>query len=363
MIILNPTEDYFHGLTEPGSYEWSYFDGLSADGELAFVAIWFRGCPMSPYYSAAADRALANRASAGHGGKAANPDDYCALALGVYSHGKRVYSALHEGPGMRFAANGADVRFGNSTVHASVTANGTRSYLITIESQLMLGRGGLRGDIEIVAPPVALGSLASEYEQTPGTHYWVPVAPEATFTARLDRWRGGRGINKLRFGGRAYHDRNLGTAPIHGLAGDWYWGRLHADGAAFVYFAVAGDSGAPDFARAFVFRNGQVVAAEQDVAFSAESWARHWATLPYPRVLRGGGRSGLQFSAQAGRVVESGPFYHRMIGEIAANVSGQTMRGPAIMEYLRPSRLGVAAFRPFVKFRVRRARRRASNRA
>lgn len=370
MILLDPSHDRFHELTAPGSYEWTYFDGLSDDGTLGFVVIWFRGCPMSPYYTAAVDRHTRNPSV-----PPPDPADFCAVNINVYAHGRRVFSALHEGPSTPFTHDSADACYGTNAVRCGVSRTGHRSYLIALDTRLALDRGGLKGDIEITAPPADAPADAGVVLPDDAAHAWIPAAPSARFTARLDLWHRARSMRKLRFAGFAYHDRNLGRRPLHHLHADWHWGRLHAGRHTFVYFTVVPDgNAAARFGRLLLYEDGRLVAEKRDCTLQEPGRRRHWATLSFPPGISGVGASGdsapdasalqpgtselggagLSFTAASQRLLDSGPFYHRMLSRIEVLHGPTVINGTGITEFLRPSRLGVAAFRPFVKFRVRR---------
>jgi hypothetical protein len=354
MYLLPGSEDRFHGLTGPGSYEWSYFDGLSEDGEWGFVAIWFRGCPMSPYYTAAIDRWLADRSA-----PPPDPDDHAAFSLGLYHRGRRVYSVLHERPRDLFQADtaGPDVRLGGNAVRGGKGPDGGITYLFFLDTKLGLQTSRLSGDIEINALPSAADALATTNDPAAEGHFWVPAALDGTFTARLDLWRLGRGVERIRFGGRAYHDRNFGTSPLHHLKADWHWGRVHSGARLFVYFAVVPDSpDEPSFRRLILLENGRLVDAVDDFTLDAEWRGGGLSTLRLPGHLAGRAPGGdIAFDVRDGRALDSGPFYHRMLSRIDLARDGERwIEGSGITEFLRPPRLGVAPFRPFVKFRVRR---------
>ena|GEM_PF-1114770 len=352
MIILDGSEDRSHALIDPGSYEWSYFDGLSEDGEWGFVAIWFRGCPMSPYYTAAIDRWFRNPSPA-----PPDPEDYAAFSFSLYRRGRRVYSMLHERPRELFSADprGPEIRLGGNAVRHGASPAGDHRYLIYLDTRFGAQTGRLSGDIEISAPPGELGDLVSAYDPTAGRHFWVPAAPDGAFTARLDLWRLGRGVERARFSGRAYHDRNFGSEPLHHLKADWHWGRIHSNGRLFVYFAVLPD--APDatpFTRALLMERGRLVDAASSFSPDIGMRGGHWSTLRFPEHVAGSSGP-IGFSAAGGRALDSGPFYHRILSPMEVTYNGERwVDGRGITEFLRPPRLGVAPFRPFVKFRVRR---------
>ncbi len=356
MVVLRDSEDRFHNLTTPGSYEWTYFDGLSDDGEWGFVAIWFRGCPMSPHYTAAIDRHIRNPAL-----PPPRPEDFSAFSFNLYHRGRRIFSSLQEMPGDSPGgdSSNADARLGRNAVRGERSRTGSKSYLFYLDVALGLGRARLVGDIEMHAPPGDLGEIASEYDPAAEGHFWVPVALQGTFTARIDLWRLGRSTRKARFSGRAYHDRNFGTGPLHHLQADWHWGRLHSERHLFVYFSVMPDEpGQSPFRRMLLLENGGLICHADDLVLRESTRGAHWSTLRYPKELAGDSAgAGLRFAARQQHAVDAGPFYHRLISGFNVELDGRTIaNGPGITEFLRPPRLGVAAFRPFVKFRVQRGR-------
>lgn len=359
MTILHDSEDYFHNLVSPGSYEWSYFDGLSEDAEWGFVAIWFRGCPMSPYYTAAIDHYFRNPSSA-----PPDPGEYVAFNFNLYHRGRRIYYALHEQPRSLWhdELHRSDIKLAGNTVRFGYPRQGGKTTLLGIDTRLSYQMSHIVGDIDIDWRQQDLDSLTSDYVRTETGHFWVPAALDGKFTAQLDLWRLGRRTRPLHFNGRAYHDRNFGTAPLHHLEAAWHWGRVHSDEHTFVYFAVLPEreGRSERFQRMILLSNGMLAGKADSFDLYDSPRSPHWSTLPYPRVVKGenGGAVPLDFIAQQAYTVDSGPFYHRLISEFTVRMSGLPMidSAPGITEFLRPARLGVAPFRPFVKFRVRRGR-------
>lgn len=351
MIILHPSEDRFHNLQEQGSYEWTYFDGISEDGEHAFTAIWFRGIPMSPYYTAAIDSDTRD----------ASPGKFCAFAFGLYRNGKRIASGLEEGPEEWFFGDthSPDAKFRENTLHSAQHPNGTTAFHIAVDIRRPLLAGRILGEIELKFPEHDTPNGVEAYQAGPGTHYWVPAAPDGSFSAALDLVGRGRSSQKIRFSGRAYHDRNLGTEPLHTADVDWHWGRVHFDSRAFVFFDIrsraekTGSELAP-FQRLLVYENGKLVDQEEGVACVTERWRNHWGTLPYPAAIRSGDAASIIFTAINHGQFDSGPFYHRMAAQFSLRTASGSVQAPGMTEYMRPSRLGISAFRPFVKFRLRR---------
>ena len=359
MIVLPPSEDRFHHLKESGSYEWTYFDGLSEDGEHGFTAIWFRGIPMSPYYTATIDRNLG----------AAQPERYCAFAFGLYHRGTRIASGLEEGLEEHFFGDQSspDVRFAENSLHSAEHSDGTTGYRAKIDIRRPLLAGRILGEIEFRFPKHDPIPGAQPYKPEAGRHFWVPAAPNGSFSAALDLVRTGTSARKYRFKGRAYHDRNFGSEPLHHLNLHWNWGRVHFDSKAFVFFDIHARQNQQNadfahFKQLLVFENGKVIDSVNTVDVETHEMRNHWSTLPYPSAFYSGkSDTGPTFRAETVHLLDSGPFYHRMASRfnVQAVQGGEGQysgTGLGITEYLRPSRLGVSVFRPFVKFRVRRLR-------
>lgn len=367
MIVLDPSEDRFHNPDLPGSYEWTYFDGLSQESGLGFSAIWFRGIPMSPWYSAAIDRRP----------QAARPDRYCAFAFGLYDRNGRIASGLEEGPESLFSGDstGPDVRFRGNSLYASKGKGGETGFRITLDIRRPLLQSRVQGEISFRFPEHHLGDAAVPYVPGQGTHFWVPAAPNGYFDAAIDVTRLARSPRRYRFQGRAYHDRNFGFEPLQHLDVHWHWGRFHFGEKAFVFFDVfsrgegeekkreekeekEGKNEGTDrnaFRRLMLFDGGRLIGSTREAGFTFEGSRNHWATLPYPSAVAGADpAAALRFTARTRSLLDSGPFYHRIAADFELLRGEEIGAGTGMTEYLRPSRLGLRIFRPFVKFRVRR---------
>lgn len=352
MITLHPSEDRWHLDAGAGSYEWSYFDGLSDDAEWGFVAIWFRGIPMSPYYTAAIDRARVA------GTPLPDPASFAAFNINLYHRGRRIFYALHERPGLDATGAGPDAALGADRVTSIPCADGGIDYLIELDTHLFVRRSALRGTIRIASP--AQGPLfdGAPKASTTGGDFWVPASLDGRFQADLELVNTFGRSTPIRFSGRAYHDRNFGARPLHDLRGDWYWGRIHSGERVFVYFAVISPDARDRSGHWALIERGRQVDGSDGLLLSPASSVPHWTTLPRPVSIEGGDMAGgLRLEVRARHSLDAGPFYHRMISDLTVQSDrfGE-MRGSGITELLRPSRLGVAGFRPFVKFRVRRDR-------
>ena len=349
MQILDSSHDHFHLIDEPGGYEWTYYDGFSADRQFGFTAIWFRGVPMSPNYSRAIERKDV----------VADPHRWSAFAFHLYVGRKTVASWLVEGD-----SGGTDpsrgLRLGGGGIYPERAADGELAARISIDGRSpILGRR-VEGNITLRFPPVSFAPIAvGEVDRSITDHYWVPAGPAGTFDAALDlSGRLGKS-RRLRFSGDAYHDRNFGFSPLMGHRVEWVWGRLHSRDQTLIFFSVAPPDGVTDdleIGRALLFRDGVLHRHAGDLRLLVDR-APHWATLPRPSAIRGmASAEGADLRLQVDRphLLESGPFYHRMLASIDADWGGDRLQGEGTIEYFRPDRLGVRIFRPFVRFRVRR---------
>jgi len=355
MTILPESDDHFHQLSQAGAYEWSYFDGLSDDGEWGFVAIWFRGVPMSPWYSAAADRALRR-------GEPLDPLRHCAFNFSLYHRGRRIYFALHERGGETFSTDyrTADVSFGGNAMYANAIPAGGTYYGLSVDTEFPRQGSRVVGEIAIRSERQELSQLfqpSCPDEQ----HFWVPAALAGSFTANLGLWRFARGTQRISFSGRAYHDRNFGTVPLHHLPGNWLWGRAHFGERTVLYFDVARGFPKHQFQRLLLLEKGNILAESSSIEVAQTTQQKSAWGIGHAggfdvagNPVAGNPDVGLTIAPRWR--VDSGPFYHRSIQSIAVRQPGaQTMAGLGIGEVLRPGRLGVGWIRPFIKFRAKKS--------
>ena len=302
---------------------------------------------MSPNYS----RAIENQAVV------ADPQNWSALAFHLYVDRRTVASWLVEGDGS--GAFGDDptaaLQLAGGRLDVENRSDGGSRARISIDGRSPILRRRVSGTISLEFPPVSLDPVARpSIDRSITDHYWVPAGPVGSFSAELD-WRGGG----LRFSGEAYHDRNFGYSPLMHHRVEWVWGRLHSRGHTLIFFSVVPQDGATDdleIRRALLFRGREISRHADDLRLRVDR-TPHWTTLPYPSSIIGSARGGgedLRLLVDRPHLLESGPFYHRMVASIEADWGEDRLRGEGTIEYFRPDRLGVRPFRPFVRFRVRR---------
>ena len=351
MKILDSSHDHFHMIDDHGGYEWTYYDGFSEDGRFGFTAILFRGVPMSPNYAAAIDR--------GEG----KPGNFAAAAFGLYVDGRNIASWLVDGreSGQFAGGDTGTLELGG----VRLEKHGGGAWRIVIDGRSPLMRRHVSGEIHLRFPERSpdIEPDLSEPDPADATHYWVPVAPTGTFEASLALTPLFGRTRQIEFSGSAYHDRNLGFGPLQTHDVDWYWGRLHSQNETLIFYHIAArDESRParaeslEFASALLIdRTCETVERIDDLQLRSVD-SPHWASLPYPQRVscRSASNETISIEVTTSDLLESGPFYHRATAEITCRWGDREAAGIGALEYLRPSRLGVRVFRPFVRFRARR---------
>jgi carotenoid 1,2-hydratase len=272
----------------PGGYAWWYVDAVSDDGEHALTLIAFVGSVFSPYYAWARRR---------HGVARADPNQHCAINVGLYDLSK-------------------EKRYGNRWTmtergERSVQRDATRLQIGL--SKLHWQNGELIATVNEVTAPIprrvkGLVRLTPSIDvhatnhtvviDGAGQHFWRPIAPTARAEVEFE-------APKLRWTGHAYLDSNYGHAPLESAFRDWQWARATlADGStAVVYDVTLSDGTGQRLARRYT-PNGVACdfVATAPVALDTTGWciarACHSTSVTHPRIAA---------------TLESGPFYARSL--------------------------------------------------
>ena len=86
-IFSNPDRDISTPKSTPGSYEWWYFDAISADNQYSLAIIFYEGNPFSRRYMDAIERNENDRANA-----------YPAISISIYKSGEPIFYSFEEVP-------------------------------------------------------------------------------------------------------------------------------------------------------------------------------------------------------------------------------------------------------------------------
>ena len=339
MIVLGDTSGTVPPdvLRAPGAFAWWYADLVTPEGDGA-VLIWSYGLPFLPGYADAARRGAPER-----------PVDRPSVNLAVYRRGAPAFYLLQEHPpapveraGLAGVQEIGGCRFGRSVDAGQCTLGADLDCALPGTDERLTGTLRLRG--------VARGSGDRVDSAADATHVWTPMTgpAEGEISLRI----GGRGFVEMR--GRAYHDRNHGTVPLHALGiARWMWGRVPLPGREAVYYLLwPSDGGDPVFLGLEIGSDGVTREIELDAELGRERAAFGGLGRPERIVLRerATGRPWMEIAHR--RTVDAGPFYLRMLSEGAATDGSRAM---GWSELCVPSRVDLGAHRPFVRMRVHRA--------
>lgn len=317
-------------LGAPGGFLWWYADLVTPAGDGA-VVIWSYGLPFLPGYAAAARR-----------GRPQLPAERPSVNLAVYRRGRPVFYLLQEHPGAPIHDDLTHLqRIGGCSFRRGV--DGGRCTLDAALDAALPGGGRVQGSLRIRG--VARAGEGRTSERTP--HLWTPLTGPATgaLELRVD----GRPFVSLR--GRAYHDRNQGSVPLHGLGiRRWMWGRFPFAGRERIHYLLwPEDGGAPRATGIEVGEDGRTVQTPLEVELGRERWSFGGLRRPERIVLWSGGRPWLKVRHR--RVADAGPFYLRLLSD-ATTGEGETAVGWS--ELVHPARVDLPRHRPFVRMRVHR---------
>ena len=319
-------------LSAPGGFVWWYADLVAPGGDGA-VLIWSYGLPFLPGYADAARR-----------GAPQLPFQRPSLNLAVYRRGAPAFYLLQEYPAEAPPGRplGDEQRIGRSTFWRTV--HGGRCTLgAALDCELPGTRARLTGSLHVEGT----ARLADRPSDLAAPHLWTPLTGPAAGTLRLEL----DGRRLVEVAGRAYHDRNAGRVPLHGLGIDrWMWGRVPlADRELVYYLTWPASGGRPIHFGAEIGADGRMTRTELDVELGRERRTFGGLSRPERIVLSASGRPWMEVVHT--RVVDAGPFYLRMLSE-ARTAAGETAEGWS--ELCRPDRVDLAPHRPFVRMRVHR---------
>lgn len=322
-VLSGIPNDHCHQLNGPGAYEWWYVDAVDAAGEWGVVLIMFRGMPMSPDY-------LRDPASM-HGG----------YALSVY----------HRGVRLAFAFGGHPL---SSCDYSSETPNivmPTARFLADRQQTVMeidapCGADARRARVHVRMP--AAGGHGTSPDALLDAHAWILAAArmQASITIEIDESDG----PKVRhaFEALAYHDHNLGSRAMQSDFHDWYWGRVHARDATYVFLATRRSVDTMLwFGR--VMPDGMVVQFHDVCMDLKKPMVSMFGLFHHRRIiLSGTDESGRRHEVECsnGEVCEDGPFYQRYISSWRI---GNDERAFGMSEYMNVHRLSKPWIRPFLR--------------
>jgi carotenoid 1,2-hydratase len=345
MIYVGSPQQPMHRrfLTAAGGFAWWYVDLVDRRGD-GLVLIWSFGLPFLPGYAAASRR-----------GQPQRPADRPSLNLVLYRRGKPAFYLLQEyaaedavqEPGGPDADPEPRLRIGRSRFDSRVVA-GRRQVEVEIDCGIPGTEDRVTGTVRVEG--VARRAAADEPAPHEAPHVWTPLTGPASGEAVL---RFGSQA-PLRIAGRAYHDRNGGSVPLHDLGIDhWMWGRLPFADRELIYYLLWPEQRdqPPRCLGIEIDAEGNERLLE-NLRVERQTERRTLAGLPWAERLRllDGQRCWLDVRHRA--VADSGPFYLRFLSE-ASTPADETAVGWGELCY--PERVDRALHRPFVRMKVHAA--------
>ena len=349
-ITTDSSQEVWHSLDDPGSYEWWYFDAEDEHQGLSLVFIWFDGFPFSPYYMRHYDQWRARWRK-----ESPRPGHYAGFSFQLYLHGREVVNFIREGNDAEFVSgpSGVSVRFENNRFDYDASND---QFLLSVDFTFPARWKRVRGTFtfrprhrfDYRRRHDCLGNGAHR-------HQWFLSVPKAEVDGelRIDGHPPGSS-SSFRFSGRGYHDHNLGNVPMHEYYDRWYWGRVLAGRYDIIYYVVYfRDRSCAPLALTLVNDNetGRQQIFDQ-LSFREERRRRGVFAPLHGRMLKFEADG---FSMQVGhqQVLDSGPFYLRFASEFSLRVNGADVHGAAgISEFLNPAALSSPIMRFFTASRV-----------
>lgn len=311
-----------------GGFAWWYVDHVDAAGD-GLVLIWSFGLPFLPGYLNASRRQTPER-----------PGARPSLNLVLYEKGRPSFYLLQEYPEQSASWRPSEWRLADSHIKLREDLNG-RTLDVHLDCPLPRSPGRLQGNLRVAGPTAHFSDAVAQGVQP--EHQWSPVMGPAHLEAELCI----DGVAHKR-SGRAYHDRNAGTAPLDQLGiRAWTWGRWVGPSGTRIYYVLW-----PEDETESVTAWGVHIAPDGmatlhpslEVSMSEARRARYGMKHSAEMQLKVGDKSWLQ--VQTDSVVDDGPFYLRTL------VTSPQADGFGVGEWVAPQRIDKDWQRPFVRMRV-----------
>ncbi len=337
--------------TEPGSYEWWYFDAADASDEWHFVGIFYDGCPFSPRYNKAWEA----------GDPEALPWKHPAITLSLYHKGKLVFYSMSEYQPDEVVISddeniGTFLRISIGKNELFLTKRGHELHHELRLNEALPSGDTLQGTLFFVAdvPPRDLfGSLprTDDFNSEAG-HGWNLTQPRARVECDLRLTDALQGERLIQWKGTGYHDHNLGREPMKQEFEDWYWGRLHFPKHTLVYYLMNA-GGELSYKGWLLDTDNQLVTAFDGGSLS--NFAGNAFLLRSARTIELTAADGTKVMLQHSRTIDSGPFYYRFLTDGLLNLETENSaeKATGISEYIRPARIHNSLYWPLVNMRYR----------
>jgi hypothetical protein len=317
-------------LEAPGGFLWWYVDLVDDNGN-GLVLIWSFGLPFLPGYASRARQ-----------GRAQTPAERPSLNLSIYRGGELDFYLLQEyQPGEVSWSPTEDVwQFGETRIETSV--EGGRLHLgadldcaVQGSSERLVGRIELDG---VCRKPGGEVDQASHHDWTPRLG---PARGRCDIAHADHRWQ---------LQGRAYHDRNGGSLPLHDIGIDyWLWGRVPQEDRELIYYLLWADGDARPVCKGLSIDADGTTELYDDLEVELRGERKNMGGLIWWETIALFRGDQLWLTVENTDVVDSGPFYMRYLTQ-AEGMRGPSARG--IGELVKPDRIDLDRHRPLVRMRV-----------
>lgn len=327
---------------QPGAYEWWYYDAVDETKHWQIVVIFYDGCPFSPFYHKDQIRmpmvALAR--------------NHPAISISLYRYGKPVFYSMTEYASSDFqvheAASPEDeymISVGKNRLFFRMDGDGRAFHRIELDERLPSG-DALSGTLNFEG---TLPRYFGDDRVSPVKHQWNLTLPNADVKAslKLVSWEGVE--VDINFKVKGYHDHNIGFEPMEREFEEWYWGRFHFEKHTLVYYLMRHKGREEHQGWVFNHRNETVYRLDEAGLSNAQI---NVFLLKSSRKIELSG-DGVEVTIQQSEMIDSGPFYQRFLAEAFLHLpeEAELAKSIGITEYIRPSRIHAAIFRPLVRMR------------
>ncbi|CAN5323172.1 hydroxyneurosporene dehydrogenase [soil metagenome] len=333
-ILSDSNKDIRNVKTQPGSYEWWYFDAVSVDETYSIVVIFYEGNPFSRRYKDAMDRGEMDMARF-----------YPAVSLSVYKSDSPVFYSFEEvlPEEASFSDENPEGNVKNNRFWREFKEN-TLIYHLKIDQRLP-GGDRLTGELRFSSEGVKY-KLSEESSPSKGKHQWNLVQPHADVVGKLNI--SGFSDHEIAFIGVGYHDHNTGFEPMFESFDEWYWGRAHFSGNTLVYYLM-NENGVLN-PKGWLFDQTGNVQMIDDGIITDDIGMNYFGLKSARKIEKQEGD--IRFLIQKTSIIDDGPFYQRFLNRMVLHMQGNLYQGTGISEYICPARIHKKIFRPLVNMRI-----------
>lgn len=333
-IISDFNRDVRLSVPEPGGYEWWYFDLLSENGYSA-VIIFYNGNPFSKRYIKSLEQNTGKDGSS-----------FPAVSVSVYKEGRPLYYGFEE-------AEPEEADFSQKHPDGYVKKNrfsgrqeGSSTLYSVSLNQILPGGDQIKGELTFTSFHNLFAGGRQEKADPHEAHVWNLVQPKSRVTGTLSIR--GYTTEKIEIAGTGYHDHNTGPEPLKEQFTEWYWGRYHFVGSAFIYYLMK-EKGEWKKRAWLLKEGGTMLIPGSSITTGKEEYTLFGLKTARKIEFAGDRFEGL---VQLDDLLDNGPFYQRCRGKMVLKDEEEIKTAEGISEYIFPQRITNRLFWPLVSMRI-----------